>query len=155
VIIAMRPRSALIWLITAGVAALACVPAVVVFALGWLRLPELRGFGEQPAPDTTPPWAWALFALFYLVWAAGLGVLLVWAFDRVGHHWRPYDRPPRPDRQSKRRARATLQAIDADRRATAEALRRREEREARRLHDRERDEAWRRGPGGGAGARDS
>jgi hypothetical protein len=151
VILAMRRRPALVWLVTAGVVILALLPAVVVFSLGWLQLPEVRGLGEQPAPDTTPPWAWALLALFYLVWAAALGILLVWSFDRIGHRWRPYDRPPRPDRKGKRRARATLQAIDADRRATAQALRRREERAARRRHDRERDEAWRRGAGDGPG----
>jgi hypothetical protein len=151
VIFAMHRRTALIWLVTAGLAVLALAPAVVTFSLGWLSLPELRGLGEQPAPDTTPPWAWALFALFYLVWAACLGILLVWAFDRIGHHWRPYDRPARPDRKSGRRARATLRAVHAEQQAAHEAMRRREQREARRRHDRERDEAWRRGSGSGSG----
>ena len=150
-IVDVHRRTALIWLVTAGFVVLALLPAVIAFAEGWLRLPQVRGWGEQPAADATPPWAWALFALFYLAWMAGLGVLLVVCFDRLGHHWHPYDRPSRPRRKDQRRTRAALRAVTADEQAAAEALRRREEREARRRRDRERDEAWRRGPDGGGG----
>jgi len=41
--------------------------------------------------------------------------------------------------------------VSAEEQAAREAQRRREEREARRRRDRERDEAWRRGPDGRGG----
>jgi hypothetical protein len=149
VIVAMHRRTALIWLITAGLLVLACVPAVVTFGLGWLQLPHIQPWGAPPARDTTTPEAWALFSVFYLFWMVGLTVLMVWAFDRVGHSWRPYDRTPPSRKKSRRRARATMRQMGAEQQATMQALRRREEREARRRRDRERDEALRRGPDGG------
>ena len=38
--------------------------------------------------------AWALFALFYLFWMLGLLVLMIWAFDHIGHNWRHYESTP-------------------------------------------------------------
>jgi hypothetical protein len=149
VIVAMHRRAALIWLVTAGLIVLACLPAVVTFGLGWLRLPHIQTWGAPPARDTTSLEAWTLFAVFYLFWMVGLTVLLVWSFDRIGHKWRYYESTPRAQRKSRRRARATMRQMGAEQQATMEALRRREEREARRRRDRERDEALRRGPDGG------
>ncbi len=148
-IVAVHRRTALIWLVTAGLIVLACLPAVVTFGLGWLRLPHIQPWGAPPARDTTTPEAWAFFALFYLFWMVSLTVLMIWAFDRVGHSWRHYESTPPAQKKSRRRARATMRHLGAEQKATMEALRRREEREARRRHDRERDEAMRRGPDGG------
>ncbi len=145
----MHRRTALIWLITAGLIVLACLPAFVTFGLGWLRLPHIQPWGAPPARDTTTLEAWTLFAVFYLFWMVGLVVLMVWAFDHVGHSWRYYESTPPAHKKSRRRARATARHMGAEQQATMQALRRREEREARRRHDRERDEALRRGPQGG------
>jgi hypothetical protein len=92
-----------------------------------------------------------------LLWGlatVALTVLLVWSFDRIGHHWRYYERSPRPPKKTRRRARATMQAMNAEQQATVQAMRRREQREAQRRRDRERAEAMRegRGPGGGGQA---
>jgi hypothetical protein len=151
VTVAVHRRTALVWLITAGLIVLACVPAVVVFGLGWLRPPHIQPWGAPPAKDTTTLEQWTLFAVFYLFWFAGLTVLMIWAFDRVGHRWRYYESTPRAKRKQRRRARATMRQIGAEQQATIEAMRRREEREARRRRDRERDEARRRGPDGRGG----
>jgi len=149
VIVVVHRRTALISLVTAGLIALALVPAVVTFGLGWLRLPQIQPWGAQPATDTTTLEQWTLFALFYLAWMAGLTVLMVWLFDRIGHRWRYYEGTPRRQKKSRRRARATMRQMDAEQKATYDALRRREERDARRRRDREQAEARRRGPDGG------
>jgi len=133
----MHRRTALITLVTAGLVVLACLPAVVTFGLGWLQLPHIQPWGAPPAKDTTTIEAWALFAVFYLAWMAGLAVLLVWSFDRIGHHWQPYDRSLRPEKKQRRRARATMRAMHAEEQATYQAMRRREQREAQRRRERE------------------
>lgn len=148
-IVVVPRRTALIWLVTAGLILLAAVPAAVTFGLGWLKLPQIQPWGAQPARDTTTLEQWTLFALFYLAWMAGLTVLMVWLFDRLGHRWRYHERAPRREKKSRRRARATMQQMNAEQKATYDALRRREEREARRRADRESAEARRRGPDGG------
>ena len=137
----MHRRTALIVLVTAGLIVLACLPAVVTFGQGWLQLPHIQRWGAAAAKDMTSPEAWALFAVFYLFWMAGLTVLLVWSFDRIGHQWQPYDRTPRPQKKSRRRARATMQAINAEQQATIQALRRREARDAQRRRSRESHDA--------------
>ena len=137
----MHRRTALITLVTAGLIVLACLPAVVVFGLGWLQLPVIQPWGAPPARDTTSLEAWVLFAVFYLLWMFGLTVLLVWSFDRIGHNWRPYDRSPRPPKKTRRRARATMQAMNAEEQATYQAMRRREQREADRRRSREAHDA--------------
>ena len=147
----MQRRTALIVLVTAGLIVLACLPAVVTFGLGWLQPPHIQPWGAPPARDTTSLEAWTLFAVFYLAWMLGLMVLLVWSFDRIGHHWRSYERSPRPQKKTRRRARATMQAMNAEQQATIQALRRREVREAQRRRDRERAEALRGGRGTGGG----
>ena len=55
----MHRRTALIWLVTAGLIVLACLPAVVAFGLGWLRLPQIQPWGAPSARDTTSLEAWA------------------------------------------------------------------------------------------------
>jgi multidrug efflux pump subunit AcrB len=141
VIVAMHRRTALIVLVTAGVIVLACVPAVVTFGLGWLQPPHIQAWGEPAAKDTTSLEAWTLFAVFYLGWMFGLVVLLVWSFDRIGHQWHPYDRTPRPQKKARRRARATMQAMNAEQQATIQAMRRREAKEAQRRRSRESHDA--------------
>jgi len=141
VIVAMHRRTALIALVTAGLIVLACLPAVVTFGLGWLQPPHIQPWGAPPAKDTTSLEAWTLFAVFYLAWMAGLTVLLVWSFDRIGHKWRYYESAPRPQKKQRRRARATMQAVNAERQATIQAMRRREQREAQRRRDREAHDA--------------
>jgi len=137
----MHRRTALITLVTAGLVVLACLPAVVTFGLGWLQLPHIQPWGAPPAKDTTTIEAWALFAVFYLAWMAALAVLLVWSFDRIGHHWQPYDRSLSPEKKQRRRARATMQAMHAEEKATYQAMRRREQREAQRRREREAHDA--------------
>ncbi len=137
----MHRRTALIALVTAGLVVLACLPAVVTFGLGWLQPPHIQPWGAPAAKDTTSLEAWTLFAVFYLAWMAGLTALLVWSFDRIGHKWRYYESAPRPQKKRRRRARATMQAVNAERQATMQALRRREQREARRRRDREAHDA--------------
>jgi hypothetical protein len=84
---------------------------------------------------------------------AGLTVLMIWLFDRIGHHWRYYESPPRRPKKGRRRARATMQHVNAEQQATIQAMRRREARDAQRRAARERDEARRRGADGrGPGA---
>jgi hypothetical protein len=148
VIVAVHRRTALILLVTAGLVVLAFVPAVVVFGLGWLRLPQIQPWGAPAAKDTTTLEQWTLFALFYLAWMFGLMVLMIWSFDHLGHRWRYYEGTPRAHKKSRRRARATMQHVNAEQQATLQALRRREERDARRRADRESAEARRRGPDG-------
>jgi type VI protein secretion system component VasK len=137
VIVAMHRRTALIALVTAGLIVLACLPAVVTFGLGWLPLPHFQVAGVPPTKDTSTLEGWTAFALFYLAWMAGLTVLLVWCFDRIGHKWHYNERSTRPKKKERRRARATMQAVNAERQASIEAMRRREAREAQRRRSRE------------------
>ena len=137
----MYRRKALIVLVTTGLIVLACVPAVVTFGLGWLQLPHIQSWGQPVAKDTTSLEAWTLFAVFYMCWMFGLVVLLVWSFDRIGYTWRSYDRTPRPRKKDRRRARATMQAVNAEQQATMQAMRRREAREAQRRRSRESHDA--------------
>ncbi|HOU29157.1 MAG TPA: hypothetical protein PLJ89_00555 [Thermoleophilia bacterium] len=147
----MRSRTPLVALVTAGFIALAGLPVGVAVGVGWLRLPHVQPPGAPQTDAVSGVGAWTLLALFYLVWMSGLGVLLVWLFDRIGHHWQYHERSARPTKRARRRARATLRHVSAEEQAAREAQRRREEREARRRRDRERDEAWRRGPDGRGG----
>jgi hypothetical protein len=141
VIVAMQRRTALIVLVTTGLIVLACLPAIVTFGLGWLHLPHIQPWGAPAAKDTTSPEAWALFAVVYLFWMLALTVLLIWSFDRIGHQWRYYESTPRPQKKSRRRARATMRVMNAERQATIEAMRRREAKEAQRRRSRESHDA--------------
>jgi len=109
-------------LITVAAVALAVLPAAVAFGLGWLTFghPDLPT-GGPTLPDTTPPEAWALFALLYLGWLSALMVLLVWSFDRVGHHWSAWDRAPRKEKKRLRRLRAGLGFLAGQEKARADA----------------------------------
>ena len=136
----MHRRTAFIALVTAGLIVLACLPAVVTFGLGWLQLPHIQPWGAPPAKDTTSLEAWTLFAVFYLAWMAVLVVLLVWSFDRIGHKWRYYESTPR-SKKERRRARASMQAVNAEQQATIQAMRRREAKEAQRRRSRDSHDA--------------
>jgi hypothetical protein len=131
-------------LITVAALALVALPAVVAFGLGWLSFghPDVPNGGATP-PDTTPLEAWALFAVLYFIWLFGLMLLVVWSFDRVGHHWHAWDRAPRREKKKRRRlnagvgflagqdkARADAEAELARRRAALEDTRRRASRGA-------------------------
>jgi hypothetical protein len=109
-------------LVTVAALALAALPAVVVFGLGWLTFghPDVPG-GAPPPPDTTPPEAWALFALFYLGWLFALMVLVIWSFDRIGHHWRAWDRTPRKEKKRRRRLAAGVDYLAGQEKARADA----------------------------------
>jgi hypothetical protein len=75
--------------------ALVCLPALVVFRAGWLAL----GHGEASSIER-----WVLFAAFNLVWVLLLAVAWIWCNDRLGVHWRAWDRAPlREDRRRRRR----------------------------------------------------
>jgi hypothetical protein len=96
-------------LVTVAAAVLAALPAVVVFAAGWLPFghPGVPSGGQVP-PDTSSPELWVLFALFYLAWMLGLMVLLIWSYDRLGRNWRSWDRAPRREKKHRRRLGAGL-----------------------------------------------
>jgi hypothetical protein len=130
-------RRVLLVLVTVGIIVLVFVPAAVTFGLGWLQLPHIQPVGAPAAKDTTTIEGWTVFAVVYLAWIGGLTVLLVWSYDRIGYRWQPHERSTRPPRKQQRRTRATLRAVNAERQATNEALRRRAERDARRRRDRE------------------
>jgi hypothetical protein len=147
--------------VTVAAIVLAVLPAAVVFGFGWLTFghPSVPAGGTVPR-DATPPEAWALFALFYVAWMFGLMVLLIWTFDRLGHHWRSWDRAPRKEKKRRLRLTAglgflagqekarTQAATDAARRrATADAARKRAASEAAR------DTARARAAGSASGAR--
>ena len=113
-------RRLLIALSSVTFLALAVVPAVVVFSLGWLPLPHAELPGSAPQPGGSPE-AWALFALFYLVWMAGDVVLLVLLYGRFGFHYTPRESKPREPRRTKRRRTAALRYMAAREQAQAEA----------------------------------
>jgi len=75
--------------------------------------------------------------VLYLLWMAGLTVLLVLTFDRVGHTWQYHKSTSRPRKKQRRRTRAALRAVEAEQEATIAAMRLRESREACRRRDRE------------------
>lgn len=120
----MDRRRLLIILVPAGLIVLALVPAALAFGLGWLRLPPIQPPGGTPAPDTTPPEAWALLAIFYLFWMVGLVVLLVWSYDRLDYHWQYHERPQRPPRKQRRRLAAGMEFLAGQEEARAKAARR-------------------------------
>jgi len=102
--------------LTVAAVALAALPAAVVFGLGWLG-----PAGSPPTGAVTDrtPEAWVLFALFYLVWMGGLMVLLIVANDRLGRHWRSWDRDPRPRKRQRRRLAAGMSYLAGQERARA------------------------------------
>jgi hypothetical protein len=108
-------------LMTVVVLALAVLPAAVVFGFGWLSFghPTFRS-GAVPG-DTTRPEVWVLFVLFYLAWMFGLMVLTIWAYDRLGHHWRSWDRAPRKEKKRVMRLSAGLGFLAGQQRARAQA----------------------------------
>jgi hypothetical protein len=123
--------------VTVAAVVLAVLPAAVVFGLGWLPIghPDVPGGGSVP-PDTTPLEAWVLFSLFYLGWMFALMVLLIWTYDRLGHHWRSWDRPPRKQKKRRVRLSAGMNFLAGQEKArgqaVADAARRRAAQEAKR-----------------------
>lgn len=109
-------------LITVAALALVALPAAVAFGLGWLSFghPDVPNGGATP-PDTTPLEAWALFAVVYFFWLFGLMLLVVWSFDRVGHHWRAWDRAPRKEKKKRRRLSAGVGFLAGQEKARADA----------------------------------
>jgi hypothetical protein len=109
-------------LVTAAALALAVLPAAVVFGFGWLTFghPSVPN-GGATLPDTSPLEAWAGFAVFYFLWLFGLMVLVVWSFDRIGHHWSAWDRVPRKQKRRRRRLRAGVDFLAGQQKAGADA----------------------------------
>ena len=105
-------------LLTLGVVVLAVVPAVIVFGLGWLP----PGKPAAGAPDRTPE-VWTLFVLVYFFWLLGLMLLTIVVNDRMGRHWRSWDRAPRPEKKRRRRVAAGMKYLEGQREAEAEAAR--------------------------------
>jgi hypothetical protein len=97
---------------------LAALPAVLIFGFGWFSLWR-RGaaVGGVIPPNTSPPEAWVLFALFYLFWMLGLMVLLIWTYDHLGRNWRSWDRAPRPEKKRRRRLGVGLRYLEAQEKA--------------------------------------
>ncbi len=120
----MDRRRLVIALVTVGLVVLACLPTVVAFGLGWMKLPHIEPVGVRSARETTSPEAWALFALFYLAWMAALTVLLIWSYDHLDYHWQYHERAPRRRRKQRGRLTATLKIVEAEDKARARAARR-------------------------------
>jgi hypothetical protein len=95
--------------------ALAAAPAAVVFGLGWLSL------GSSSVSAARAPEAWALFALFYLAWMLALMVALIVANDRLGRHWRSWDRAPRTEKKARRRLAAGMRYLAGQEKARVDA----------------------------------
>lgn len=114
-------RSLAIWAVTAAAAALALAPAVVVFGLGWLSVGAESA--ESPLASPGSPLRWALFAVAYAVWMFLLMLALIVAYDRLGHHWRSWDRSPRPSRKRRRRVIAGMRYLEGQENAREEVAR--------------------------------
>jgi hypothetical protein len=141
-------------LVTVAALVLAVVPAAVAFGFGWLSIghPDVPGGGTVP-PDTTSPDAWALFAVFYLGWMFALMVLTIWSFDRIGHHWRAWDREPRRQKRRRRRMTAGVDFLAGQEKAKVDAEAELARRRARLEETRRQASAGGSGPRGDAGRR--
>ncbi len=84
-------------LVTLGLIVLALAPAAVAF--GRLAAPPHIQPAARPAAPDTPARGLGAFAVFYLFWWSGL-LLVVWSFDRIGHHWQRLEGTPRPCREA-------------------------------------------------------
>ena len=93
---------------------LVVVPALVVFRAGWLAL----GQGEASSMER-----WVLFAVFNLAWVLAVAVLAVWCNDRLGVHWRAWDRSPRREERRRRRRDAGLRLLEGQETARRESPR--------------------------------
>ncbi len=82
---------------------LVVVPAFVIFRAGWLAL----GQGEASSMER-----WVLFAVFNLAWVLAVAVLTIWCNDRLGVHWRAWDRAPRREERRRRRRDAGLRLLE-------------------------------------------
>ena len=91
--------------------ALVGLPALVVFRAGWLAL----GQGEASSMER-----WVLFAVVNLAWMLVLGVLAIWCNDRLGVHWRAWDRAPRREERRRRRLAAGLRLLEGQEAARRE-----------------------------------
>ena len=97
-------------LIAIGWLVLLPVPFLIFWWAGLIKISRAQGvlIEHGALHDTTAPWVWAVLAVVYLVWVVALMVGSVWAFDRLGYHYQPYDRPRRPTRRARRRKRAGI-----------------------------------------------
>lgn len=107
-----RLRRALAVLAGVAALALACVPALVAFGLGWMTLGWSEASGDiGHLVDDNPIEAWALLALAFLVWVPLVVVALVYVLDRLGQQYTPLEREPRPKTRETRRRRAGLRYL--------------------------------------------
>jgi hypothetical protein len=94
---------------------LLALPAVVIGAFGWVH-----NWGNNTS-------AYLLLVAIYVVWAPAVTFSMVAILDRLGIHYAVYDRPARPTRKERRRARAGLRYIagqEEARRAAAQSRQR-------------------------------
>jgi uncharacterized iron-regulated membrane protein len=110
------------------------VPFLVFWWAGWIRIGVNHGarLEQGVLHDTTSIYMWTALAVVYLVWAVVLLVGTVWAFDRLGYHYQPYDRPARPTRRERRRKRAGMSYLRAQQQQAQFEELRRAARESRR-----------------------
>ncbi len=100
----------------AGLAALALAmaPAVVAFGLGWMSLGWSSGtesFGYLVDENSIE--AWTLLALAFLAWVPLVMAGLIVVLDRLGQHYTPLERTPRPKKSESRRRRAGMRVLAA------------------------------------------
>jgi len=48
-------------------------------------------------------------------------VLVIWSFDRIGHHWHAWDRAPRKEKKRRRRLNAGMDFLAGQEKARADA----------------------------------
>ena len=101
--------------------ALAATPAVVAVGIGWLTFGDPSAAPGSAAAQQSSLEAWTFFALFYLAWMFGLVLLLIVVNDRLGLHWRSWDRRRRPAKRRRRRLAAGLDLLARQEEARAEA----------------------------------
>ncbi len=111
--------------ITVGWLVLLPVPFLVFWWAGLIKISRAHGALVEHGAlhDTTSPGVWTVLAVVYLVWIVGLTVGSIWAFDHLGFHYQPYDRPRRPTRRERRRQRAGIRYQQARQVAQRDALR--------------------------------
>ena len=82
---------------------LVVLPAFVIFRAGWLALGQVEASSLE---------RWVLFIVLYLGWLLALAVAWIWCNDRLGVHWRAWDRAPRREERRRRRRDAGLRLLE-------------------------------------------
>ena len=102
----------ILYLVSLVALGLMALPAVVIVALGWVH-----NWGNNAN-------AYLVLVVIYVVWMPAVTFSMVAILDRLGIHYAVRDRPARPTRKERRRARAGLRYLagqEEAKRAAAQA----------------------------------